>query len=78
MEIKNAQYTVFDGVKVGIRAEINGIISNVPMDENNIDYEEILKQFHPLLIRLQAKSKNQSHQVCRSYTLVNSCIDQGW
>tara|TARA_B100000989_G_C19458274_1_gene435051 strand:+ start:882 stop:1052 length:171 start_codon:yes stop_codon:yes gene_type:complete len=44
MEIKNAQYTVFDGVKVGIRAEINGIISNVPMDENNIDYEEILKQ----------------------------------
>ena len=44
LEIKNAQYTVFDGVKVGIRAEINGIISNVPMDENNIHYAEILKQ----------------------------------
>ena len=44
LEIKNAQYTVFDGVKVGIRAEINGIISNVPLDENNVDYAEILKQ----------------------------------
>ena len=44
MEIKNAKYTVFDDVKVGIRAEINGVIRNVPINENNADYAEILKQ----------------------------------
>ncbi len=44
MEIKNAKYTVFDGVNVGIRAEINGVIKDVPIDENNADYAEILKQ----------------------------------
>ena len=44
MEIKNAKYTVFDGVKVGIRVEMNGVIRDVPIDENNVDYAEILKQ----------------------------------
>ena len=41
MEIKNAKYTVFDGVKVGIRVEINGVIRNVPISENNADYKFI-------------------------------------
>ena len=35
MEIKNAKYTVFDGVKVGIRVEINGVIRDVPLDSEN-------------------------------------------
>ena len=41
VELKNAKYTVFDGVKVGINVEINGVIRNVPISENNADYKFI-------------------------------------
>tara|TARA_R100001440_G_scaffold7996_1_gene15481 strand:- start:54 stop:233 length:180 start_codon:yes stop_codon:yes gene_type:complete len=47
MEIKNAKYIVTKDakgdVKVGVRAELEGIITNVPMDEDNRHYQAILQ-----------------------------------
>ena len=47
MEIKNAKYIVSKDVKgdvkVGVQAELDGIITNVPMDEANTDYQNILQ-----------------------------------
>ena len=51
MEIKNAKYQKqYDedmkvtGDNIGIRAEINGESVIVPLDPENSDYQEILKQ----------------------------------
>mgnify|MGYP005714724231 CR=1 FL=1 len=43
--ITEAKYTVgIDGNNVGVHCKIDNIESNVPMDENNSDYAEILRQ----------------------------------
>ena len=51
MEIKNAKYQkLYDkdmkvtGDNIGIRAEINGQAVIIPLDPDNTDYQEILKQ----------------------------------
>jgi len=45
MVITEAKYTVgINGNNVGVHCKIDNIESNVPMDENNSDYAEILKQ----------------------------------
>ena len=46
MIIKNAKYVnnIDTNKKMAISAEINGITQFVPLDEDNTDYEEILKQ----------------------------------
>ena len=43
MKIENAQYEVH-GLQKYIRATINGAESIVPLDPDNTDYAEILKQ----------------------------------
>ena len=46
MIIRNAKYvnSIDTNKKMAISAEINGITQFVPLDEDNTDYEEILKQ----------------------------------
>ena len=49
MIIKNAKYIKApldnpDNKNTGVKATINGVESWVPMDEENTDYAEILKQ----------------------------------
>ena len=45
MVITEARYTVdIDGNNVGVFCKIDGIETNIPMDEGNIHYAEILKQ----------------------------------
>tara|TARA_Y100000289_G_C3889403_1_gene133094 strand:+ start:688 stop:861 length:174 start_codon:yes stop_codon:yes gene_type:complete len=45
MEIKNAKYVknILNAI-VYIEAEIDGILTNVPLDPNNMDYAEIMKR----------------------------------
>ena len=38
----NAQYTSFNGVNNGIRCDINGVSSIVPLDPANTDYAAII------------------------------------
>jgi len=46
MIIRNAKYVnnIDTNKKMAISAEINGVTQFVPLDKDNIDYEEILKQ----------------------------------
>ena len=45
MEIKNAKYVKnFLNAIVYIEAEIDGVLTNVPIDPNNMDYVEIIKR----------------------------------
>lgn len=46
MIIRNAKYinNIDTNKKMAISAEINGVTQFVPLDEDNTDYEEILKQ----------------------------------
>jgi hypothetical protein len=46
MIIRNAKYVnnIDTNKKMAISAEINGVTQFVPLDEDNTDYEEILKQ----------------------------------
>ena len=37
----NAQYTSLNGVNTGIRCNINGVTSFVPIDDANTDYANI-------------------------------------
>ena len=39
----NAQYIAFNGVNTGIRCDINGVTSFVPLDPANTDYANIMK-----------------------------------
>ena len=38
----NAQYIAFDGVNTGIRCDINGVTSFVPLDPANVDYKNLM------------------------------------
>jgi len=38
----NAQYVAFNGVDTGIRVDINGVTSLVPLDPANTDYANIM------------------------------------
>lgn len=38
----NAQYIAFNGVNTGIRCDINGVTSFVPIDPANTDYANIM------------------------------------
>ena len=40
----NAQYFAVEGENVSINVEINGLLSCVPIADDNDDYAEILKQ----------------------------------
>lgn len=46
MIIRNAKYinNIDTNKKMAISAEINGVTQFVPLDEDNTDYKEILKQ----------------------------------
>ena len=46
MIIRNAKYVnnIDTNKKMAISAEINGVTQFVPLDQDNTDYEEILKQ----------------------------------
>ena len=46
MIIRNAKYinNIDTNKKMAISAEINGVTQFVPLDEDNTDYEQILKQ----------------------------------
>ena len=45
MEIKNSKYVKnFLNAIVYIEAEIDGVLTNVPIDPNNMDYVEIMKR----------------------------------
>ena len=44
MTITNAQYYAPDGHNVCVQATINGTIMSVPLNPDNMDYAEILKQ----------------------------------
>ena len=46
MIIRNGKYVnnIDTNKKMAISAEINGVTQFVPLDEDNTDYEEILKQ----------------------------------
>ena len=46
MIIRNAKYVnnIDTNKKMAISAEINGVTQFVPLDKDNTDYEEILKQ----------------------------------
>ena len=44
MNIENAQYQAIGGVNISILAVINGIEWSVPLDPDNSEYAEILKQ----------------------------------
>jgi len=39
----NAQYVAFNGVNIGIRCDINGVTSFVPLDPANTDYQNIMR-----------------------------------
>ena len=39
----NAQYTAFNGINTGIRCDINGVTSFVPIDPANTDYANIMQ-----------------------------------
>jgi len=39
----NAQYIAFNGVNTGIRCDINGVTSFVPIDPANTDYAAIMR-----------------------------------
>jgi len=39
----NAQYEEVRGTTIGIRCDINGVTSFVPLDEANVDYQNIQK-----------------------------------
>ena len=39
----NAQYIAFNGTNTGIRCDINGVTSFVPIDEVNTDYQNIMQ-----------------------------------
>ncbi len=45
MEIKNAKYVknILDAI-IYIEAEIDGVLTSVPIDPNNVDYAEIMKR----------------------------------
>jgi hypothetical protein len=38
----NAQYIAYQGVNTGIRCDINGVTSFVPIDPANVDYQNIM------------------------------------
>ena len=38
----NAQYVAFENVTIGIRCNINGVTSCVPLDPANTDYANIM------------------------------------
>ena len=38
----NAQYIAYQGVNTGIRCDINGVTSFVPLDPANTDYKNIM------------------------------------
>jgi hypothetical protein len=38
----NAQYIDFNGINTGIRCDINGVTSFVPLDPANTDYANIM------------------------------------
>ncbi len=38
----NAQYIAFNGNVTGIRCDINGVTSFVPIDPANVDYQNIM------------------------------------
>jgi hypothetical protein len=38
----NAQYIAFNGINTGIRCDINGLTSFVPLDPANTDYANIM------------------------------------
>ena len=38
----NAQYIAFNGTNTGIRCDINGVTSFVPIDPANVDYANIM------------------------------------
>ena len=46
MKIENAKYVnnIDTNKKMAISAEINGVTQFVPLDEDNMDYKEILTQ----------------------------------
>jgi len=44
MEIKDAQYLKENGENGAIRATLNDVICVVPLDPDNTDYAEIMKQ----------------------------------
>ena len=45
MIIENARYSVdWDGENNGIFATVNGVLISIPLDPNNSDYIEIMKQ----------------------------------
>jgi hypothetical protein len=39
----NAQYIAYQGVNTGIRCDINGVTSFVPIDPANTDYQNIMQ-----------------------------------
>ena len=39
----NAQYIAFNGTNTGIRCDINGVTSFVPLDPANMDYQNIMQ-----------------------------------
>ena len=39
----NAQYISFNNTNTGIRCDINGVTSFVPLDEANVDYANIIR-----------------------------------
>ncbi len=44
MEIKNAKYVKQLSNISYIEAELDGVLSNIPIDENNMHYVEVKKQ----------------------------------
>ena len=44
MSITSAQYIAEDGENIAILATINGVEWNVPLDPDNSDYAEIVRQ----------------------------------
>ena len=56
MEIKDAKYTktIGSSENSSIRATIDGIVMNVPIDSENRHYEEILKQVNDSTITIAA------------------------
>ena len=45
MTITNAQYTVdANGNNASVNATINGVLTSVPLDPDNSDYAEIMRQ----------------------------------
>ena len=44
INITSAQYDAEDGVNVGIRAVIDGVVYGIPLSEGNRHYDEIMRQ----------------------------------